>query len=414
MLLESRSLGTPRLGAELAAILSERDILRAAYGARDVDLRLRVSALRGDVRELPSGISVDSRALTQAARSAAEWQREFARGAADSKDPHHATGKLLALAYPDRVGRARGDGGRYVLANGRGARFGEPQALAKSEFIVAAELDGAEREARIFLAAPVDLADLEKLFAAHITDVKEVAWDVREQAIRARRERRLGELALESAELRNPDPDALAAAALAGLADLGLAVLPWTPDLEQWRARVGLMRRCGVPAPEAWPDLSDAALLTTLADWAPPWIVGCSRREHFGRVDLANALHSRLSYPQSAILDREAPTHYVVPSGSRLPIDYLDGEIPTISVRLQEMFGLHETPSVAAGKMPLLLKLLSPAHRPVQITRDLVSFWQRGYHDVKKDLKGRYPKHYWPDDPYTAAPTARRSRPRPA
>jgi ATP-dependent helicase HrpB len=156
------------------------------------------------------------------------------------------------------------------------------------------------------------------------------------------------------------------------------------------------------------------ALLATLSDWAPPWIAGCTRREHFARVDLANALHSRLSYAQGAILDREAPTHYVVPSGSRLPIDYLDGEIPTISVRLQEMFGLHETPSVAAGKMPLLLKLLSPAHRPVQITRDLVSFWQRGYHDVKKDLKGRYPKHYWPDDPYTAAPTARRSRPRPA
>ncbi len=414
MLLRSRELGAPRLGAELAAILSERDILRAAFGARDVDLRLRVSALRGDARELPSGISVDTRALTQAARSAAQWQRDFTRGAADGDDPHRATGKLLALAYPDRVGRARGDGGRYVLANGRGARFGEPQALAKSEFIVAAELDGAEREARIFLAAPVDLADLEKLFPAHITDVKEVAWDVREHAIRARRERRLGELALESAELRNPDPDALAAAALAGLLDLGLAVLPWTPELEQWRARVGLMRRCAVLAPEAWPDLSDAALLATLAEWAPPWIAGCARREHFGRVDLANALRSRLSYPQSAILDREAPTHYVVPSGSRLPIDYLDGEIPTISVRLQEMFGLHETPAVAAGKMPLLLKLLSPAHRPVQITRDLVSFWQRGYHDVKKDLKGRYPKHYWPDDPYTAAPTARRSRPRPA
>jgi ATP-dependent helicase HrpB len=414
MLLKSRALGAPRLGTELAAILSERDILRAAFGARDVDLRLRVSALRGDAREMPSGISVDTRALTQAARSAAQWQREFARGAADSEDPHRATGKLLALAYPDRVGRARGDGNRYVLANGRGARFGEPQALAKSEFIVAAELDGAEREARIFLAAPVDLADLKTLFAAHLTDVKEIAWDVREQAIRARRELKLGELALESTELRNPDPDALAAAALAGLSHLGLAVLPWTPELEQWRARVELMRRCAVPAPEAWPDLGDAALLATLADWAPPWIVGCARREHFGRVDLANALHSRLSYPQSAILDREAPTHFVVPSGSRLPIDYLDGEIPTISVRLQEMFGLHETPSVAGGRMPLLLKLLSPAHRPVQITRDLVSFWQRGYHDVKKDLKGRYPKHYWPDDPYTAAPTARRSRPRPA
>jgi ATP-dependent helicase HrpB len=167
-----------------------------------------------------------------------------------------------------------------------------------------------------------------------------------------------------------------------------------------------------VPAPEPWPDLSDETLLATVADWAPPWIVGFTRRDHFSRMDLGSALRSRLSYAQQSILDREAPTHYEVPSGSRIPIDYLD-EVPTLSVRLQEMFGLQKSPSVAAGKMSLLLKLLSPAHRPVQITRDLVSFWNRGYHEVKKDLKGRYPKHYWPDDPYTAVPTARRSRPRP-
>jgi ATP-dependent helicase HrpB len=416
MLLKSRDLGAPRLGSDLAAILSERDILRAAVGARDVDLRLRVSALRGDTRGLPSGISVDARALTQAARSAGQWQREFARGASgkssDAEDPHHATGKLLALAYPDRIGRARGADGRYVLANGRGARFGEPQALSKSEFIVAAELDGADREARIFLAAPVTLRDIEALFAAHITDTAHIEWDEREQLTRARRERRLGELVLESSDLRNPDPDALQAAALVGLRQLGLAALPWTAELQQWRARVALMRKHAVPAPEPWPDLSDAVLLATLEEWAPQWIVGFTRRDHFSRMDLSNALHSRLTYPQNAVLDREAPTHYVVPSGSRIPIDYLDGDVPTISVRLQEMFGLHATPSIAAGRLPLLLKLLSPAHRPVQITRDLVSFWERGYHEVKKDLKGRYPKHYWPDDPYTAAPTARRSRPR--
>ena len=414
MLIKSRLLGYPRLGADLAAILSERDILRAAFGARDVDLRLRVAALRGDARGLPTGISVDARALSQATRSSANWQREFGRGVPDSADPHHATGTLLALAYPDRIGRTRGDGGRYVLANGRGARFGEPQALSKSEFIVAAELDGAEREARIFLAAPVTLEDLEQLFPGHITDTAEIAWDDRGQAVRARRERRLGDLVLESSELRNPDPDAMLAAAVVGLRQLGLSALPWTAELTQWRARVALMLKFAVPSPDPWPDLGDAALLATLETWAPQWIVGFSRREHFSRMDLSNALHSRLTYPQNAILDREAPTHYVVPSGSRIPIDYLDGDVPTISVRLQEVFGLHSSPSVAAGKLPLLLKLLSPAHRPVQITRDLVSFWERGYHEVKKDLKGRYPKHYWPDDPYTAAPTARRSRPRPS
>jgi len=187
-----------------------------------------------------------------------------------------------------------------------------------------------------------------------------------------------------------------------------LAVLPWTRELDQWRARVALMRRFEVPAPDPWPDLGDSALLAELAEWAPPWMTGLTRREHFARLDLGAALHSRLTYAQGAILEREAPTHFVVPSGSRIPIDYLDGEIPTISVRLQEVFGLHQTPSVAGGRLPLLLKLLSPAHRPVQITRDLVSFWERGYHEVKKDLKGRYPKHYWPEDPYTAEPTRRR------
>ncbi len=440
MLVRSRSFGLPHLACELAAILSERDILRAVPGARDVDLRLRISALRGDVRSLPAGISIDNRALSQATRSAAHWQREFARDASQARgsdDPHHATGKLLALAYPDRIGRARNDaaraggvrtdlsdsdgphgagvrpeGGRYVLANGRGARFAEPQALSKSEFIVAAELDGAEREARIFLAAPVTREDIETLFAKHLIEDTTIVWDDRAQAIRARRERRLGELVIQSDDLRIPDPEAMQAAALEGLRQMGLGVLPWNHDLQQWRARVALMRQFSVPSPDPWPDLSDTALLTTLDEWVPPWIVGFSRRDHFSRMDLGNALHSRLSYAQSAILEREAPTHYVVPSGSRIPIDYLDGDVPTLSVRLQEMFGLQETPSVAAGKLPLLLKLLSPAGRPVQITRDLHSFWAKGYHEVKKDLKGRYPKHYWPDDPHAAQPTRHR-RPRP-
>ena len=411
MLVKSRSLGAPRLACDLAAILSERDILRAVFGARDVDLRLRIAAIRGDTRALPAGITVDSRASSQAARSSGNWQREYTRGIPETADPHHATGMLLALAYPDRIGRARGDGGRYVLSNGRGARFAEPQALSKAEFIVAAELDGADREARIFLAAPVALADIESLFATHIVDDAQIMWDDRAQAIRARRERRLGELVLESSDLRDPDPDALQAAALTGLRQLGLAVLPWTPDLEQWRARVALMREFAVPSADPWPDLGHEALLATLDEWATPWMTGFARREHFSRMDLGTALHTRLSYAQGTILEREAPTHYVVPSGSRIPIDYLDGNVPTISVRLQEMFGLHQTPSVAAGRLPLLLKLLSPAGRPVQITRDLVSFWARGYHEVKKDLKGRYPKHYWPDDPYTAEPTRRRRPP---
>jgi ATP-dependent helicase HrpB len=410
MLVKARDLGSPRLASDLAAILSERDILRTA-ASRDVDLRLRVSALRGDVHALPPGIDVANRALTQARRRSADWQREFAHGVPENTDPHEATGMILALAYPDRIGRARGDAGRYVLANGRGARFAEPQALSKSEFIVAAELDGAEREARIFLAAPLQLADIEQLFSQHIVEHAEIAWDERDEVIRARRERRLGALLLQSNEIRNPDPEALQTAALAGVRQLGIAALPWTTDLRQWQARVALMSKYAVPAPEAWPDLSDTALAATLEEWAPPWLTGFARRDHLARMDLHNALHARLSYAQNAILEREAPTHVVVPSGSRITIDYLDGDVPTLSVRLQELFGMKATPGVAAGRVPLLLKLLSPAGRPVQITRDLVSFWDRGYHEVKKDLKGRYPKHYWPDDPHSAAPT-RRARPR--
>jgi ATP-dependent helicase HrpB len=411
MLVKGAALKAPRLASDLAAILSERDLLRAPPGARDADLRLRVGVLRGTPGTLPSGFRVDSRALAQAARSSAGWQRELGGGAPETADPHQESGTLLALAYPDRIGRARDGNGRYLLANGRGARFAEPQALAKSEFIVAPELDGADREARIFLAAPIELAALERHFAAHIAERSEIAWDEREQAVHARRERRFGALVLESAEIRDPDRDEMQRAALVGLRQLGLAALPWTAELRQWQARVRLMREYAVPAPGAWPDLSDPALTATLDEWAPPWTLGLTRREHFARLDLNSALRSRLTYAQGSILEREAPTHFVVPSGSRIPVDYLDGEVPTLSVRLQEMFGLRETPAVAGGRLPLLLKLLSPAGRPVQITRDLVSFWNRGYHEVRKDLKGRYPKHYWPEDPYSAEPT-RRVRPR--
>jgi ATP-dependent helicase HrpB len=409
MLIKGRDMQASRLASEIAAILAERDILRAAPGSRDADLRLRVSALRG-TRALPGGLTVDARALRQAQRTAGNWQRELG-GREEVADLDAFVGVLTALAYPDRVGRARDGGGRYLLTNGRGARFAEPQALAKSEFIVAAELDGGERDARIFLAAPLEREDIERLFKDQIEERGEIAWDEREEAVRARKQRRLGALVLGSEELRDPDRDEIAQAALTGLRRLGLAALPWTPSLRQWQARVMLMRRFAVPAAQPWPDVSDGALLDTLEEWAPPWMAGLVRREHFARFDLGGALRSRLSYAQSSALEREAPSQFMAPSGSSIPIDYLDGEVPTVSVRLQEMFGLRETPAVAAGRLPLLLKLLSPAGRPVQITRDLVSFWERGYHEVRKDLKGRYPKHYWPEDPHAAQPT-RRVRPR--
>jgi ATP-dependent helicase HrpB len=411
MRIKAQELGAERLACDLAAILSERDILRASAGARDADLRLRVAVLRGDQRDLPAGVTVDARARSQAQRTSSNWQRDLARDSRDSADPHHATGILLAWAYPDRIAQSRGAGARYLLANGRGAQFAEAQALAKSEFIVAAELDGAEREARIFLAAPIGLDDLNAHFGALIRESAEIRWDDRIGAVSAKRERRLGALLLASSEMRDPDPESVQQAVLLGLKQVGAAGLPWTKELRQWRARVMLMRQYQIPGPAPWPDLSDEALEGDLEQWAPAWIVGFTRREHFARFDLDNALRSFLNHAQLNILEREAPTHFTVPSGSRIPLDYLDGENPSLSVRLQELFGLNSTPAVAGGKLPLVLKLLSPAGRPVQITKDLVSFWNRGYHEVKKDLKGRYPKHYWPDDPYTAQAT-RRARPR--
>ena len=434
MLKRAHELDAARLACDLAALLSERDLLRAAPGARDADLRLRLSVLAGDAPPL-HGLTVDERVRAAARRSSQSWQRALrigprsnpsasarpstsdakstGAGTSDARSSHidSRTGPLLALAYPDRIGQSRGRDGRYRLANGRGARFAEPQALARSEYLVAAELDGAEREARIFLAAPLERADLIELFAARISTVTEIEWDEREAAVRARREQRLDALVLASEDLRDADPERLTQAALVGLRSLGLRALPWTSSLEQWRARVALLLRLEVHAPAPWPDLRDATLLATLAEWAAPWMVGLTRREHFARFDLAGALHARLDHAQRAILEREAPTHFVVPSGSRIPIDYLDGDTPSVAVRLQEVFGLHTTPSVAAGRCALVLKLLSPAGRPVQITRDLASFWSRGYHEVRRDLKGRYPKHHWPEDPYTALPT-RRARPR--
>jgi ATP-dependent helicase HrpB len=411
MLVKARALGALRLACDLAAILSERDVLRAERGARDVDIRLRVAALRDARTELPAGLSVDAKSLTQARRSSSDWQRQWAAALREIADAHTATGLLLALAYPDRIARRRGDSNRYVMANGRGAYFDEPQALAKSEFIVAVELDGALREARIFLAAPVSLEDLEAQFGAQIETATRIEWDTRSNAIQARSERRLGALVLASEDIAAPDPTATLDAILVGIRHLGVDALPWTPELRQWQARLALMRKFTVASPEPWPDLDDATLMATLEEWATPWLVGLSRREHLVRMDLGNALRGRLSYTQREILEREAPTHWVVPSGSRIPIDYRDAAEPSLSVRLQEMFGLTSTPSIAGGRLPLLLKLLSPAGRPVQVTRDLVSFWNRGYHEVKKDLKGRYPKHYWPEDPYAAQPT-RRVKPR--
>ncbi len=413
MVLRSRGMGQGRLAGELAAILSERDPLRAAPGFRDPDLAYRVAALHGHAP--PPGMEVDTGTLRRIERVAAQVQRQLARLGgrpivADAPPEDAAIGLLLAFAYPDRIGRARERGaGRYVLSGGRGAAFAEPAALARSEFIVVAALDAGDREARIQLAAALDPVQLERHFAGAIKVTEEVTWDPREAAVTARRTRRLGALVLQDEPLRGADPSAVRAAMLEGVRALGLDCLPWTPGLEQWRARVALVREHDPRGREGWPDVSDAALLGSLETWLGPWLEGITRREQLSRLDLAGALHALLDWNARRRLDELAPTHLAVPSGSRIAVDYAQGD-PRLSVRLQEVFGLADSPRIAGGSVPVTMELLSPARRPVQLTRDLASFWSRGYHDVKKELKGRYPKHYWPDDPHQAVAT-RRVRP---
>jgi ATP-dependent helicase HrpB len=413
LMLRATSLGHTRLGCEIAGVLSERDPLRGNAGAPDPDVRIRIDALRGQA--LPPGVVADRSALRRIERVVQQFERQLGRrrpGQQPVSAPMaeaDAVGLLLAFAYPDRIGRARApDSGRYVLSGGRGAVLPGPAALARSEYIVVAALDAGDREARIQLAAPVDLALLLEHFAHLVEDAERVEWDPRTASVAARRVRSLGGLVIEDAPLHSPGAQATAAM-IDGLRALGLACLPWTRELEQWRARVAFARANDPRGSAAWPDVTDAALLDTAGQWLAPWLDGITRRDHLARLDLRGALHGLLDWDAQRRLDAFAPTHLTVPSGSRIAIDYSSG-VPTLSVRLQEVFGLTASPRVAEGRVPVTMELLSPARRPVQVTRDLESFWSRGYHEVRKELKGRYPKHYWPDDPHEAVAT-RRVRP---
>jgi ATP-dependent helicase HrpB len=408
MLLAAGELGCAALACDLAAILSERDLLRGPGAATDADVGLRVELLH-DGGTVPPGSEIDRGARARAARQARAWRRELAL-VDDDAGRGRMEGVLLALAYPDRIGTARGDG-RYLLSGGRGAFFRETQPLSRQSFIVAAELDSGEREARIFLAAALDRADIERHLADRIETREIIRWDAAEAAVIARRERRLGAILLDEARLDDPDPARVMSAMLHGLDELGLQALPWTDAARSLRQRAEFLRHHLHADDASWPALDDATLAADAARWLAPWLEGVTRRSHLDRLDLHAILAARFSHAARQELERLAPTHLTAPSGSRIPIDYSDPDAPFVAVRLQEVFGLTETPRLAGGRVPLTLQLLSPARRPVQVTRDLESFWARGYAEVRKELKGRYPKHYWPDDPRTATAT-RRVRPR--
>jgi ATP-dependent helicase HrpB len=398
MLLRAAAVGAGLTGCRIAALLTERDVLHRDSARVDADLRTRLDALtrRNDPR-------ADAAALRRVHAEAEQLARRL-RVRHDA-DRAADVGLLVAFAYPDRIAQRRAGAtrGRFLLRNGRGASLDLADRLGDEPFIAIADADDRSAETRVFLAAPLTRQILDEHFASQYTEERLVAWDEEAQGVVARRRLRLGAIVLEDAPLRDVDPAEAAVVFARALAAGGIERLPWSEHARALRQRLAFLHH----ADDGWPDVSDAALERTLDAWLAPRIVGMRRRADVARLDLGAALLDLLSWRQRAALDELAPTHVVVPSGSRLPIDYSDPDAPVLAVRLQEMFGARETPRIAGGQVPLTLHLLSPAHRPVQVTRDLAGFWRSSYFDVRRDMRGRYPKHEWPEDPLVATPTAR-------
>jgi len=410
-----------RLACDLAALVGERDILRSDGVVHDADVRSRLELLRMLRRgeRLPAelhGMRVIREAAMRARDDAAAWWRELggkrdgrALGEAQPADDELSdAGRLLALAFPDRVAQRRdADGKRYLLRNGTGAALRDSPALAQSEYLVVAESDGRRPESAIYLAAPLTLDDIRRDFGDDIEVEERVAWDDQAQAVRALRVERLGAITLREMALRDPSPALVARALLDAVRRSRLQLLRWSDGAQRLRERLAFVHAHDA----SWPDVSDDALLASLDDWLAPHLDGLRRASDLASLDLAALLLERLTWQQRNALDALAPSHLAVPTGSRIAIDYSDPAAPVLAVRLQEMFGCAETPRVLNGRIPVLLHLLSPAHRPLQVTRDLAGFWRTSYKDVQKEMKGRYPRHPWPDDPMVAEPT-RRAKPR--
>ncbi len=417
LLLAARGRGVGAAGCDLAALLSERDIFRGTRETldrytSDSDLLDRLEALADWRRRSAVGRGVgaaDSQVCRTVDRVARQLRRLLDVTEEETLPTADEVGILLAMAYPDRIARQREPGSdRYLLANGRGGRLSEWSAVRNHPFIVAVNVEGGEQgEGVIRQATAVSLAGLRREFAGAIVRQRVVEWDEREGRVAAREEERLDALVLGSRPVA-ASGDEVCRALLAGIsAGPGLAALGWTPQALQFRARIRFLART---LPGEWPDLSDGQLASTLGEWLAPFAAGVRSRAELAKVDLLPALRSLLSWEQAKKLDDGAPPQVTVPSGSRIRVDYLPEEGPVLAVKLQELFGLADTPTVAWGRVPLLLHLLSPAGRPIQVTRDLRNFWNAVYPEVKKELRGRYPKHPWPDDPWSAVPTKHTKR----
>lgn len=390
MVVDAAAEGAGELAATIAVLVTERGL-----GGDDVNLEHRIDQFRRD----RSKRADDARAMVK------RWADiAGGRGQGDL-----SAGAVLALAYPDRVAKSRGGGsGAFLLANGRGGNVDAASSLAREPFLAVAELTGAAAQSRIVLAAPITLAEIEARFADKIEDRDAVTFDNGSASLRARRTRRLGALILAE-QIKQVTPDADTAHTLAlGIVSLGLDKLPWSKAALQFRTRVAFLRKA---EGNEWPDLSNEGLALNTADWLEPILLDKTSRSQIGADELSDAVMNLVPWNLRRRLDEEAPTHFTAPTGTAVPIDYEAEQGPTISIRVQELFGLSKHPSIADGRVPLVIELLSPGHKPVQITRDLPGFWCGSYADVRVEMRGRYPRHPWPDDPASALPT-RRAKPR--
>lgn len=401
MVIDAAREGAGPLAAEIALLITERGL-----GGDAVDLTHRLDNLRRD----------RSRRAEDARRMAARWAEIAASSSARSASTallasdqaELPVGVILALAYPDRIARNRGAGGSFLLANGRGANVDPASNLARAPFLAVAELTGTAAQSRIMLAAPISLAEIEARFGTHIEQRDEIAVDPATLSLRARKSRRLGAIILsEQIVPMSPNEDTARQLANA-VASAGLQRLPWTRSLQQWRDRVMFLRKS---EGDEWPDLSDAALAAGIGDWLAPLLSDKISISTLSSEELTTAITGLLPWNLRRRLDEEAPTHFEAPTGTRAAIDYEAEAGPTVAIRVQELFGLDRHPTIAGGRVPLVIELLSPANRPVQVTRDLPGFWRGSYQAVKTEMKGRYPRHPWPDDPI-AAPATRRTKPR--
>ena len=394
MVVDAARGGAAAIAAEIAALITERGL-----GGDDVDLRERLTALHRD--RAPR--ARDARAMAQRWAQAASEESNAAGG------DEASAGALVALAYPERVAKNRGGAsGAFLLVNGRGATVDPASPLAREPFLAVAELTGTAAHGRILSAAPVTLAEIEQRFADRITTREDIIFDAASASLRARRSRRLGAITLAEQPMPVAPNETTAQKLADGIAGLGIARLPWSKALQHWRDRVMFLR---ASEDDEWPDLSDASLARTAAEWLTPLVADKTALGEITADKLNNALRTLVPWPLQRRLDAEAPTHFEAPTGSQVPIDYEAEGGPKIAIRVQELFGLDRHPAVAGGRVPLVIELLSPAHRPVQTTRDLPGFWRGSYAAVRTEMRGRYPKHPWPEDPIAAPPT-RRAKPR--